>query len=75
MSYLTFDLIELSKSGKTKIWRVLNAEKTALGTISWHGAWRKYDFETMRFGDRFDHNCLREIADFCESMTKEHRAS
>jgi hypothetical protein len=76
MSYLNFDLIGHSQSGLTKIWRVLNeAEHTALGTISWHGAWRKYDFETMRFGDRFDHHCLREIADFCERVTKEHRAA
>jgi hypothetical protein len=62
MSYLNFDLIGHSQSGLTKIWIIRNT-------------WRKYDFETHNKGDRFDHHCLREIADFCETITKDHRAS
>jgi hypothetical protein len=75
MSYLNFDLIGHSSSGKTEIWRVMNLSGATLGMVSWHGAWRKYDFEVLNRGDRFDHHCLREIADFCEVVTKEHRAS
>jgi hypothetical protein len=75
MSYLNFDLIGHSQSGLTKIWIIRNTSGDVLGTVSWHGAWRKYDFETHNKGDRFDHHCLREIADFCERVTKEHRAT
>lgn len=63
---------------KTKRWHVWPAdEKTrhlarALGFIRWYGAWRKYAFvpntETI-----FEATCLRDIADFCERQTREHR--
>jgi hypothetical protein len=75
MSYLNFDLIGHSQSGLTKRWMIKNSSDIALGQVCWHGPWRKYVFEAVQGGDRFDHHCLREIADFCETVTKDHRAS
>lgn len=60
------------KMGKTKVWVVVNTMYGIVtGWIQWHGAWRKYCFfpanETL-----FDWDCLRLVADFCETKTKEH---
>jgi hypothetical protein len=69
-----------SKSGKTLLWTVVTyASKdgdgsfTELGIVKWYGAWRKYAFfpapQTL-----YEHDCLRQIADFCERETKAHRS-
>lgn len=62
-----------SKSGKTKIWWVVN-ETTGQGCghIRWHGAWRKYVYDTED-GGYFDWEFLRLVADFIEAKTLEHR--
>lgn len=46
--------------------------KTRLGTVKWFMQWRKYCF--FASDSVFDHNCLRDIADFCEMKTIERRA-
>jgi hypothetical protein len=78
--WCTFRLAGPSKSGKTQVWAVESiAEKggddpqfVELGAVKWYGAWRKYAFfpapQTL-----FEHDCLRQIADFCESETKTQR--
>jgi len=58
---------------KTLVWYVVNRyEDSHLGRIKWFGRWRKYSFfpkpECV-----FEEVCLREIADFCERKTREHR--
>lgn len=69
--YVNFQHIGFSPTGKTKIWAVTgkNGAEDGIGLIKWHGAWRKYCY----FSDEafYDWDCLRLIADFCESVTKD----
>lgn len=60
-----------SKSGKTMIWPILTKEgKKAIGHVAWFGRWRKYAFFSNGV---FEEVCLREIADFIEQRTREHK--
>lgn len=72
-TWLTFEHVGDSKSGKTRIIAVRADHVTGqVGQIRWWGRWRKYVF--VPFTDMFfDHDCLREIADECERMTSVHR--
>lgn len=74
MSYLYFKESGTSESGKTKQWLVeSNGTGTILAAIRWFGPWRKY---TVQFSSQtvFDQACLREIADFIETQTREHKS-
>lgn len=71
-TYIRMDLYR--DTGKTLVWDVENKENGAvLGRIKWFGQWRKYAFFPFN-GMVFEQVCLREIADFIEARTKEHRA-
>lgn len=69
-----------SKSGKTLLWNVESIadkdgdhpEYAELGVVKWYGAWRKYAFFPAS-GTLFEHDCLRQIASFCERETIAHR--
>ena len=74
MSYLKFIDAAPSPSGKTKRWVVQTATGVPLMGIGWHGPWRKYTITWTDQSAVFDHGCLREIADFLEARTKEHKA-
>ena len=43
-----------------------------LGDIRWYSKWRKYAFYP-RADTLFEHECLRDIAAFCEEQTKEKK--
>lgn len=59
---------------KTKVWWVVNKhDDVHLGWVGWFGKWRKYAFYP-KLDTVYEQVCLRDIADFCESATKEHRA-
>jgi hypothetical protein len=67
--FLRFEMLPRPADRKTDTWRVLPAlGENDLGTVKFHGAWRKYCFfpvhETL-----YDPGCLRAIADFCEQAT------
>lgn len=71
--YLEIEHFGFSESGKTSFFQVLTKDRTTrLGMVSWYAPWRKYVFESSG-GMVYDANCLREIADFTERTTKEHR--
>lgn len=73
MSWLRFVNDRPSESGKTRLWDVVGVgQGVPLGHIQWFGRWRKYVFEP-KYGTVFDEDCLRDIAAFCESRTKDHR--
>ena len=59
-------------TGKTVIYKVVS-DTSVLGEIRWYGPWRCYAFypemETV-----YEKKCLRDIADFCELLTTEHKA-
>lgn len=66
---------------KTRVYRVQTkadfataaSEPTILGTVKWFTRWRKYAFfpciQTV-----YEQKCLRDIANFCETVTREHKA-
>jgi hypothetical protein len=69
--YLKFEE-KLSESGKTKRLTVFAMNDIALGSISWHGPWRKYVFfpnpQTL-----FDPYCLTEVVEKLKDLQKEHK--
>jgi hypothetical protein len=73
-THVYFDFVTRSKSGKTLEYHVMTKDDTdCLGSVNWFGRWRCYAFNPWP-GTVFEKTCLREIADFCERLTKEHRA-
>ena len=62
---------EVASEGKTQRWIIDTLNGTALGYIRWFRVWRQYCFfpgeETI-----FARRCLRDIANFCESKTREY---
>lgn len=72
-SYLNFsEPVKISK--RTVVVKVSNARsKDRLGEIRWYGPWRQYCFYPVH-ATIFNRGCLREIADRCEFMTKNHWA-
>lgn len=70
--WITFKEIDNAK-GKTKVWRVASKESDAfLGTVKWHGPWRKYCFfpneDTL-----FEEDCLEDIAKFLQGLKAERK--
>lgn len=75
MSYIRFDPNGRSPSGKTQQWYVTPSDNTeTIGEVKWYGPWRAYAF--FPWPDCvFEQKCLREIAEFIEHQTSEHRAA
>lgn len=58
---------------KTRTYDVVaKQEGTFLGRIRWHSSWCKYVFEPIQ-GTIYEETCLRDIAEFCETKTKEYK--
>ena len=73
--YIEFSAPEPSATGRTQVWvvRAKGGAPLALGSVKWFGRWRCYAFFPL--GDTvFERECLRDIAEFCEARTVEHRA-
>ncbi len=71
-SYITFQ--PLPPGPATLKWSVVTKIKPQqIGTISWFGRWRKYCFNPAP-DTVFEQVCLRDIADFIETKTREHYA-
>jgi len=72
-SWISFVFLTVSQTGKTKIWEVFTKDEPviALGAIKWFGRWRRYAFYPEK-DTVFEHDCLRDIASFCEAETKLH---
>ena len=62
---------------KTSVWHVKSEESNGdLGAIVWYGAWHKYVFlPTLYVATVYEQDCLRDIADFVEARTKEHKVA
>lgn len=72
-TYIVF--VPVPHHGKTRRWSV-EAKKNhdELGLIQWYGTWRKYAF--CPYGNRvFEEICLREIAEFIEARTLDHKSA
>lgn len=58
---------------KTKTWRVSSRlNGSFVGAVLWHGPWRRYVFAPEP-STVFEEDCLRDIADFCELQSDQHR--
>jgi len=65
-TYVRFEEIGHSSSGKTRIWAVRNLQGLAiLGVIKWYAPWRRYAFFPQS-GTLYDAGCLKEISTFLE---------
>jgi len=74
-SYLDYEFVGRTESGKTCIWDVKSRGNSApLGQVKWYDAWRKYVFYPSP-NTLFDYSCLQEIALFCHTNTRSHNAS
>jgi hypothetical protein len=62
---------------RTRAWTVVTKDSgEALGLVDWYGAWRCYVFTpTLEVETVYEQRCLRDIADFVEARTKEHKAA
>ena len=69
-TYITF--AERPPKPKTKVWAVLSQGGAEIGTVCWYGPWRKYCFMPA-YSSVFEQVCLREIAQFCETETRNHK--
>lgn len=61
-----------SKSGKTGIWYVQDADSIVLGEIRWYAQWRRYALFPEP-GTVWEKDCLRTAANFCDVQTQKHR--
>lgn len=75
MKWITIDFVEKLASGKTNIYRVCaKGGGGKLGIVLWYAPWRKYIFQpTLLSATVFEWDCLRDISDFCETATQEHK--
>jgi hypothetical protein len=78
--HVYFEEVGLSASRLTKIWDVRSKhDDSLLGEIKWYAPWRQYSFvvDLAKFKDVKElvnaASCLRDIANFCEIMTKIHK--
>lgn len=46
---------------------ILSERGDTLGTVEWYPRWKQYIFDPEA-GAVFSHDCLRELAAFCERM-------
>ena len=77
-SYIKFDPVQKLKQQRTWQWHVRTLDcygqtgGLTLGEVKWFGRWVKYAFFPA-VDCVFEATCLREIADFIEQRTTEHR--
>ena len=66
----------LSASRKTHKWRIVSADENRfiLGQVKWFGRWRRYCFFPSLIDSLvFEQDCLRDLANFLEDETREHK--
>lgn len=73
--WITFVLLDKLDSRRlTDTWRIESKDGGFyLGEIKWYSSWRKYCFFPFPT-TIFEEDCLRDIAEFCESETRKRRA-
>ncbi len=71
-TYIEIQEIENPGRKTKRFWVYSKETGDTLGYIVWHSPWRKYWFEPSA-NTGFEWVCMREIADFVEKATKEHK--
>lgn len=66
------DFIQVGDTGKTKIYSINTKTSNLIGSIRWHGAWRKYCFfpsaDTL-----WDYKCLNEVNNFIYELMEKRK--
>ena len=73
-SYLVFDDVGASPSGKTRRIVVKNTSGELLGGIEWRAGWRRYVFFPHPARLVLDAACLRELAEEIDAMMAAHKS-
>jgi hypothetical protein len=77
VSWLEFSERSVPAKQVTRHWVVGTKTGDYLGEVRWFPAWRKYAFTPSASSAVvwFEQDCLREIAQFIEDRTREHKKS
>lgn len=73
MTFLNFEQVGRSPSGKTRRINVANRGGATLGNVEWYAPWRRYCFAPTGPAV-FDAACLHDIADHLTAYTQEQQA-
>jgi hypothetical protein len=75
--WIRFEEQPTSAVRRTRIWLVFTKDDDiCLGGVEWYASWRKYVFQPTGFVPVvFEERCLRDVADFVEARTREHKAA
>lgn len=72
--WVSFNLEERRRGARTDVWHVWNLRNppSHLGVVKWWTPWRRYCFfaEALTV---FEQDCLRDLAQFVEQQTVQHR--
>jgi len=74
--WIKFTEVDLRDGRKTQVWAVMTIDGAhCLGRIGWYSPWRKYCFVIPPDDEHkiFEEDCLRLIAEFCETETTKRR--
>jgi hypothetical protein len=67
------EFIEVPASGVTKRWEIRTRSGIVIGRVQWSNGWRRYAL-CPGFPTEWEQDCLRDVADFIERETAEHKA-
>ena len=71
--YVNFEELGILNGQKTNRWEVADKYGYSLGVVRWFSRWRKYAFYPRDLCV-FEETCLRDIAQFIEERTRDHKA-
>ena len=73
--YMHAELLPRFEDRKTDIWVIRASkivDKHVLGKVFWYFGWRQYTFNPS-LGTTFNAGCLKDIAEFLESVNADYR--
>ena len=68
------EFVTVPSPGVTKRWEVRPTNGgSRIGLICWYSGWRRYVLRPD-YNSEWEQDCLRDVADFLEAQTREHKA-
>ncbi len=66
--------VEVPAPGVTKRWEIRATQgDVVIGRVCWSNGWRRYVVQPG-YPTEWEQDCLRDVAEFLETQTREHRA-